>query len=101
MDTMYFINNYLNSYEITYEKIKNDLSIYIKTDLNIKKDYIYDEYLKQCVMKNFKKDHRIFMMTCVAALTLGGEFEIYDKDSINTSFPNFLKLLKKLGAKLN
>ncbi len=55
METMYFINNYLNSYEITYEKIKNDLSIYIKTDLNIKKDYIYDEFLKQCVMKNFTK----------------------------------------------
>ena len=41
------------------------------------------------------------MMTCVAALTLGGKFEIYDKDSINTSFPNFINLLKKLGAKIN
>ena len=41
------------------------------------------------------------MMTCVAALTLGGKFEIYNKDSINTSFPNFINLLKKLGAKIN
>ena len=49
METMNFINNYLNNYKITYDKIKNDLSNYIKSDLNIKKDYIYDEFLKQCI----------------------------------------------------
>ena len=31
------------------------------------------------------------MMSCIAALTFGGKWKIYDKDSINTSFPNFLK----------
>ena len=41
------------------------------------------------------------MMSCVAALTLGGEWKINDKDSINSSFPKFLKLIKKLGAKIN
>ena len=41
------------------------------------------------------------MMSCIAALTLGGNGKIDDKDSINTSFPNFLKLLKNLGAKIN
>ena len=41
------------------------------------------------------------MMSCVAALTLGGNFKIYDKNSINSSFPNFLDLLKKLGAKID
>ena len=41
------------------------------------------------------------MMSCVAALTLGGNFKIYDKNSINSSFPNFLNLLKKLGAKFD
>ena len=50
---------------------------------------------------NFRKDHRIFMMSCIAALTLGGNFKIYDKMSINSSFPNFLDLLKKLGAKFD
>jgi len=52
-------------------------------------------------MKNFRKDHRVFMMSCIAALSLGGKWKINDKDSINSSFPKFLKILKKLGAKIN
>ena len=40
------------------------------------------------------------MMSCIAALTFGGKWKIYDKDSINTSFPKFLKILKNLGAKI-
>ena len=55
-------------------------------------------------MKNFLKDHRIFMFSCVAALTLNGKWLIEDKDSINTSFPNFIDILKTLGyynSKLN
>ena len=52
-------------------------------------------------IKNFLKDHRVFMMSCVAALTLGGKWKIDDKDSINTSFPKFLNILKNLGAKIN
>ena len=56
---------------------------------------------KKLIVKNFKKDHRVFMMSCVAALTLGGKWKIYDKDSIKSSFPNFIKLIKILGAKIN
>ena len=52
-------------------------------------------------IKNFLKDHRIFMMSAIAALTLNGTWIISDKDSIQTSFPNFLNILKKLGAKIN
>ena len=52
-------------------------------------------------MKNFLKDHRVFMMTVVAALTLGGKWKINDSDSPETSFPSFLKLIKKLGGKIN
>ena len=52
-------------------------------------------------IKDFKKDHRVFMMSCIAALTLGGEWKIYDKDSINSSFPKFLKIIKGLGAKIS
>ena len=39
------------------------------------------------------------MMSVIAALTLGGEWKINDKDSIKTSFPKFLKILKKLEQK--
>ena len=52
-------------------------------------------------IKNFRKDHRIFMMSCIAALTFGGMWTIHDSDSVNSSFPNFLSELKKLGAKIS
>ena len=42
------------------------------------------------------------MMSAIAALTFGGKgWVINDKNSINTSFPDFLKILNKLGAKIN
>ena len=52
-------------------------------------------------IKNFMKDHRIFMMSTIAGLTLGGKWKINDRDSIKTSFPKFLDIIKKLGAKIN
>ena len=67
------------------------LKIYGEPNLNLQGNY---------VVKNFMKDHRAFMMSCVAALTLGGKWKIYDQDSIKTSFPNYIKLLKFLGAKI-
>ena len=36
------------------------------------------------------------MTSVVAALSFGGDWNIYDKDSINSSFPNFLKIITKL-----
>lgn len=50
---------------------------------------------KKIVIKNYQKDHRIFMTSVIAALAFGGEWHIHDKDSINTSFPSFLKILDK------
>ncbi len=50
-------------------------------------------------VKNFFKDHRIFMMSTIAALTLGGNWKIFDPDCFKTSFPSFLKLIKKVGGK--
>ena len=50
------------------------------------------------IVKNFLKDHRVFMTSVVAALSFGGDWQIHDKDSINTSFPSFLKMMNYLGA---
>ena len=71
---------------------KNNIKIYGNPKLELNGNYY---------VKNFLKDHRIFMMSCVAALTLGGNWKIDDKDSINTSFPKFLDILKSIGAKIN
>jgi|TARA_B100000929_G_C15509081_1_gene419705 3-phosphoshikimate 1-carboxyvinyltransferase len=69
-----------------------DIKIFGNPSLELKNNY---------QMKNFLKDHRVFMMTVIAALTLGGKWKINDKDSIKTSFPKFLEISIKLGAKIN
>ena len=63
------------------------LKIYGNPNLEIK---------KQVVIKNFLKDHRVFMTGIIAALSFGGKWKIHDKDSIKTSFPNFLKIINDL-----
>ena len=77
---------------IKVDRYKDDIRIYGNPDLVLSKNY---------EMKNFLKDHRVFFLSCIAALTLGGKWKVNDKDSINTSFPNFLKTLKMIGAKIN
>ena len=51
---------------------------------------------KKITIKNFLKDHRVFMSSVIAALSFGGEWHIHDQNSIKTSFPDFLKILKNL-----
>ena len=83
--------NFLRDIGIKVQRNKDNVKIYGNPKLELNNKFI---------VKNFRKDHRIFMMSCIAALVLGGNFNIHDVDSINTSFPNFLKILSNLGAKI-
>ncbi len=65
---------------------KNSITIFGNSKLNIN---------NKIIIKNYLKDHRVFMMSVIAALSFGGQWNIHDKDSIKTSFPNFLKIVKK------
>ena len=76
---------------IKVDRFNNDINIHGNPNIRLSKKF---------EMKNFLKDHRIFFLSCITALTLGGVWKIYDKKSANTSFPNFLKILKKIGAKV-
>ena len=76
---------------IKVERKKDNIKIHGNPNLEVKKNLHIKKYLK---------DHRVFMMSCIAALSFGGSWKIDDKDSINTSFPIFLKILKSLGAKI-
>jgi len=58
------------------------------------------ELHKNYKIHNYLKDHRVFMVSTIAALTLGGNWNIYDPDSIRTSFPTFLSIVKKLGGRI-
>ena len=66
---------------------KDSIKIYGNPNLNIK---------KKILIKNYLKDHRVFMTSVIAALSFGGEWKINDKDSIKTSFPNFLQIINDL-----
>ena len=81
----------LNKIGIKNFVTSNSIKIYGNPNLKIN---------KKIVIKKFMKDHRIFMTSVVAALTFGGYWEIFDKSSINTSFPSFIKKIKSLGAKI-
>ncbi len=93
-DRLKFANNFLNRIGIKTKVTKDSLNIYGNPNLKLNKTY---------KIKNFDKDHRICMMSIIAALTLEGKakFIIHDLDSIKTSFPNFIQILKSLGAKIN
>ena len=80
----------LNMMGIKTELTKDSIKIYGQPNLNI---------TKPIVIKNYLKDHRVFMMSTIAALTCGGKWQIHDKDSINTSFPSFLEIIKKINKK--
>ena len=69
---------------------KNNIKIFGNPNLTID---------KKIIIKDFLKDHRVFMTSVIAALSLGGEWKISDKDSINTSFPSFLSKLREIGLK--
>ncbi len=80
----------LNMMGVRTELTKDSIKIYGQPNLEIK---------KMITIKNYLKDHRIFMMSTIAALTCGGKWKIYDMDSINTSFPTFLTIIKKINKK--
>ena len=70
----------------------NSIKIYGNPELEIK---------NKIIIKNFLKDHRVFMTSVIAALVFGGDWSIANKDAVNTSFPSLLKKIKHLGAKIH
>ena len=77
----------LNEMGIKTVTTKDSIRIYGNPNLNIN---------KKITIKKFLKDHRVFMTSVIAALSFGGQWNIHDKDSIKTSFPNFLKIINDI-----
>ncbi len=77
----------LNKMGIKTITTKNSIKIFGNPDLQIN---------KKIIIKNYLKDHRVFMTSLIAALSFGGEWYIHDKDSIKTSFPSFLNILNQI-----
>jgi 3-phosphoshikimate 1-carboxyvinyltransferase len=77
----------LNLMGIKTVTTKDSIKIFGNPKLSIK---------KKIVIKDYLKDHRVFMTSVIAALIFGGKWEIYDRDSIKTSFPTFMKTINIL-----
>jgi 3-phosphoshikimate 1-carboxyvinyltransferase len=77
----------LNKMGIKTITTDSSIKIFGNPNLRIKKNIVINEYLK---------DHRVFMTSVIAALTFGGTWNIHDKDSIKTSFPNFLNIINEI-----
>ncbi len=80
----------LNHLGIKTKLTKDSIKIFGDPNINIKKNIS---------IKNYYKDHRIFMTSVIAAIIFGGKWKIYDVDSYRSSFPSFLDIIKKLGFK--
>ena len=83
---------FLKMIGVKFKRKKDDIKIFGNPRLELNGNYH---------VKNFLKDHRVFMMSVIAALTFKGNWKIDDKDSIKTSFPEFLDIIKKLGGRIN
>jgi 3-phosphoshikimate 1-carboxyvinyltransferase len=77
----------LNNMGIKTITTDNSIKIFGNPNLKINKKIIIKDYLK---------DHRVFMTSVIAASVFGGTWNIHDRDSIKTSFPTFLDILNSL-----
>ena len=77
----------LNKMGIKTVTTKSSIKIYGNPNLKINKKIIIKDYLK---------DHRVFMTSVIAALVFGGTWNIHDKDSFKSSFPAFLDIINSL-----
>jgi 5-enolpyruvylshikimate-3-phosphate synthase len=83
--------NFLRKIGVKVKRKNDNIKIYGNPELNLNGKYL---------INNFKKDHRVLMMSCIAALVFGGSWKIIDRNSTNTSFPNFYNIIKQLGGKI-
>ena len=77
----------LNKMGIKTITTKDSIKIFGNPNLKINKKIIIKDYLK---------DHRVFMTSVIAALSFGGEWHIFDPDAQKTSFPSFLRTINFL-----
>ena len=77
----------LNKMGVKNITTKNSIKIFGNPKLKIDKKISIKDYLK---------DHRVFMTSVIAALSFGGLWKIHDSKAIKTSFPNFLNIVSQL-----
>ena len=80
----------LNQLGVKTKLTKDSIQIFGKPGIDLK---------KTINVKDYFRDHRIFMTSVIAAYTFGGKWKIDEAGSYKSSFPSFLNIIKKLGFK--
>ena len=83
------MNSILNQVGIKTKLKHETIKIIGNPKINLNKSYII----------NTRFDHRVCMSVFVMCQIFGGQIKIKDFNSVATSFPNFLNLMKQLGAR--
>ena len=83
------MNSILNQVGIKTKLKRETIKIIGNPKINLNKSYIINSHF----------DHRICMSVFVMCQIFGGQIKIKDFNSVATSFPSFLYLMKLLGAK--
>jgi 3-phosphoshikimate 1-carboxyvinyltransferase len=73
-------------------------SIATKNEIKIYGKGLIDARKKKIIIPNLG-DHRICMSSFVLALLTGAKTKIFNFETVYTSSPSFLKIMKTLGAK--
>ena len=73
-------------------------SVFSKNELKIFGKGIIDASNKRVIVRNLG-DHRICMSSFVLAILTGAKTKIDNFETVNTSSPSFLKIMKSLGVK--
>jgi 3-phosphoshikimate 1-carboxyvinyltransferase len=80
----------LNKIGIKTKSTYDSLKIYGNPKIKIKK--------KIDIFSNY--DHRVALSWAILGLVAGGRIKIHNFETTNTSFPNFLSLIKSMGGKV-
>ena len=88
-DRIKTMSELLTKLKIKINSTKDSLNIYGNPNINLKKTIQISSNL----------DHRIAMASFIAGQVTGCKIFIKDFETVSSSFPNFLKFQKKIGAK--
>ena len=76
---------------IKYKSTKDSIIIYGNSNI---------EANKKSILIKTEEDHRICMSSLIFSLITGIRTKIKNFETVNTSFPGFIRLIKHLGGKI-
>jgi len=91
-----------SSRAIEMKKMLNQAGIKCKVTKNTMVIYGNDKIktINKSILIKTKGDHRICLSASILALVTGFKTKIKNFETVNTSFPNFIPLIKNLGGKI-